>query len=107
MKNNLLFKASGLTPDLANISGFIWKADKESCMFGSERMLLNFIPWLLMLAIEKQIISHWAFTNSISVLELESTSEHQTISFLFKLLDFVVIFLLIVRNLFQVTFVRF
>lgn len=78
MKNNLLFKASGLTPDLADISGLIWKVDKESCMFGSEKMLLNFIPPLLMLAIEKQIISHWAFTNSISVLELESTSEHHS-----------------------------
>lgn len=93
MKNNVLFKASGLTPDLANISGFIWMVDKESCMFGSEKMLLNFIPQLLMLAIENQIISHWAFTNSISVLELESTSEHQTIYFLSELLDFVVIFL--------------
>lgn len=97
MKNNLLFKASGLTPDLARISGLIWKVDKESCVFGSEKMLLNFIPQLLMLAIENQIISHWAFTNSISVLELESTSEHQTISFLFKLLVFVVILLLVVK----------
>lgn len=97
MKNYLLFKASGLTPDLAHISGLIWKFDKESCMFGSEKMLLNFIPWLLMLAIEKQIISRWAFTNSISVLELESTSEHQTISFLSKLLDFAAIFLLVAK----------
>lgn len=54
-----------------------------------------------MLAIEKQIISHWAFTNSISVLELESTSEHQTISFLSKLLDFVVIFLLVGKAYFK------
>lgn len=101
MKNNLLFKASGLTPDLAYISGLIWKVDKESWMFGSEKMLLNFISRLLMLAIEKQIISDWAFTNSISVLELESTSEHQTISFLSKFLDFVVIFLLIVKIYFK------
>lgn len=54
-----------------------------------------------MLAIEKQIISHWAFANSISVLQLESTSEHQTISFLSKMLDFVVVFLLVVKIYFK------
>lgn len=58
-KNNLLFKVPGLTLDLANISRLIWKVlGKKSCMFGSEKMLLNFIPQLLMLPIEIQIVLH-------------------------------------------------